>query len=84
MDNIKAIESLGFTMPTPAYFAGAFLFGILGFAAYRYGKKSELPVPKWIGVALMLFPYAISDTLLLYAIGSGLCIGAYMFRHEEF
>jgi hypothetical protein len=84
MDNLKALESLGFTLPSPTYIVGAILFGMLGYIAYRYGKKAALPVPKWIGVALMLYPYAVSNTVLLYAIGSGLCVGAYIFRRQEF
>lgn len=35
---------------------------------------------KWIGIALMLYPYAVSDTLLLYAVGGVLCAGLYVFR----
>jgi hypothetical protein len=57
---------------------GAVLFGITGYAAYRYGKKASLPTTKWIGIALMLYPYAISRTWLLYAVCIGLCIGVYV------
>ena len=80
MNELKALETLGFSLPGPLYLLGAILFGLVGYAAYRYGKKAELPTPKWIGVALMLYPYAISETWLLYAVGSGLCIGLYIFR----
>ena len=80
MDSIKALESLGFTLPSPAYIIGAILFGIIGFAAYRYGKKASLNNFKWIGISLMLYPYVISETWLLYLIGSGLCVGLYFFR----
>ena len=81
MDELKAAEALGFTLPSPAYLIGAILFGIIGYAAYRYGKKATLPIPKWIGVALMLYPYAISETWQLYAVGLALCIGLYLYRH---
>lgn len=80
MDELKAAESLGFTMPSPAYIFGAVLFGIIGFAAYRYGKKAELPIPKWLGVALMLYPYAISETWMMYAVGGALCVALYVYR----
>lgn len=80
MDELKALESMGFTLPSPAYLIGALLFGIIGFAAYRYGKKAALPPAKWIGAALMLFPYAISETWLMYAVGTGLCVGLYVYR----
>lgn len=80
MDNVKALESLGFALPSPAYLFGAIMFGIIGYAAFRYGRKTALAYPKWIGVALMLFPYAISPTWLLYLIGCGLCAALYIFR----
>jgi hypothetical protein len=80
MDDLKTLESMGFTLPGPAYLIGAILFGIIGFAAYRYGKKASLDTTKWIGIALMLFPYVISETWLLYAVGAGLCIGLYISR----
>jgi hypothetical protein len=80
MNELKTLESLSLTLPGPMYILGAIVFGLLGYAAYRYGKKAELPAPKWIGVALMLYPYAISSTWLLYAVGTGLCIGLYVYR----
>ena len=80
MDELKPFESMGLTLPSPAYIFGALLFGIIGFAAYRYGKKAELAAPEWIGVALMLYPYAITDTLLMYAVDAGLCIALYVYR----
>ena len=82
MNELKALESLGLSLPSPLYILGALVFGIVGFAAYRYGKKAALPVPKWIGVALMLYPYAISATWLLYAVGAGLCLGLYIYRQR--
>ena len=80
MDELKTIESLGLTLPSPAYIFGALLFGIIGIAAYRYGKKAKLSAPKWIGVALMLYPYVISETWILYAVGAGLCVALYRYR----
>ena len=80
MDDLKNLESFGFTLPSPAYIFGAILFGIVGFAAYRYGKKTALGNIKWIGIALMLYPYVISETWLLYIVGVGLCAALYIFR----
>lgn len=82
MDQLKTLESIGFTLPSPAYIFGAILFGIVGTAAYRYGKKASLAKPKWIGVALMLYPYAISETWILYAVGAALCVGLYALREK--
>lgn len=80
MDELNALESVGLTLPSPAYLLGAIIFGIIGIAAYRYGKKTYSNRPKWIGIGLMLYPYAVSQTWLLYAIGAGLCAGLYFFR----
>lgn len=80
MDELHVVESVGFALPTPAYLAGAILFGLVGFAAYRYGKNASRPNAKWIGIALMLYPYVVSETWLVYAIGLGLCVGLYWFR----
>ncbi len=80
MDELKTLESMGLTLPSPAYLFGALLFGIIGFAAYRYGKKASLQIFKWFGVALMLFPYAVSETWQLYVVGAGLCVGLYVSR----
>ena len=78
MEELKTLETLGFTLPSPAYIFGAVVFGIIGYAAYRYGKKAPNQATKWIGVALMLYPYAISGTWLLYIVGTGLSIGLYI------
>ena len=68
------------TLPSPAYLAGMLLFGLIGFAAFRDGGKSEMPAVRWIGAALMVYPYAISDTWLIYAIGVALCAMMYWLR----
>jgi hypothetical protein len=39
MDELSTLQSLGLTLPTPAYLFGIILFSVIGIAAYRYGKK---------------------------------------------
>lgn len=80
MDELKSLEALGLTMPTPKYLVGMILFSIVGFAAYRYGKKASNSTVRWIGLALMLYPYVISETWLMFAVGVGLCACLYVFR----
>jgi hypothetical protein len=80
MDELKTLESMGLTLPSPGYLFGAILFGIIGFAAYRYGKKASNMATKWGGIVLMLYPYAISETWQLYAVGLGLCVGITILR----
>lgn len=75
--NLQDLKSLGLTLPSPAYIFGAIAFSIIGFAAYRSGKKAQRQTTKWLGVALMLFPYAVSQTWLLYVVGAALCAGLF-------
>ncbi|MBI3283529.1 MAG: hypothetical protein HYZ65_01575 [Burkholderiales bacterium] len=81
MDEQQLQSVLRALMPTPAYIFGAILFGIVGFAAYRYGKKTARARTKWLGVALMFYPYLIgSDTRLLYLAGAALCVLMVFYR----
>jgi len=67
-------------MPTPAVLFASVLFGAIGLGAFIYGKKSYRWQPLGLGVALMVYPYFISQTWLLYAIGCALCAGLFLFR----
>jgi hypothetical protein len=80
VDELSTLQSLGLSLPSPAYIFGAIAFGLAGFAAYRYGKKVERPRTKWLGVALMLYPYAISRTWLLYVVGLVMCAAVFWDR----
>lgn len=80
MDALNAVSSAGFILPSPGYLFGALLFSIFGFAAYRYGKKTENQPVRWIGAVLMFYPYLISQTWLLYGVGAGLCFAIYYYR----
>ena len=75
MDDLNSLQSLGFELPSPAYLVGAVLFGLIGLIAFRYGRKQERRITLWLGVALMVYPYAISSTWLLYGVGAALCAG---------
>lgn len=79
-DTLSALQSLGFTLPSPAYLLGAFVFGLIGFAAYRIGKSREAPWTRWLGVTLMFYPYAVSNTQLMYTVGAALCLALYYTR----
>ena len=81
MDELNSLSSLGISLPTPAYIIGAIFFGLVGYGAYRYGKQKSLNKVKWIGVALMIYPYAISGTEMLYVVGAALCLSLYVWRH---
>jgi hypothetical protein len=66
------MQALGLEMPSMAYILGAIVFGMLGLWAYYRGKHTGKPIVRWLGVALMLYPYAVDATWLLYLLGIGL------------
>ena len=72
MDSLATLQALGVTLPSPAYLFGSVLFGLLGYAAWRRGRAKGRAPLKWGGVALMVFPAAVDDTLLLWLVGAAL------------
>lgn len=45
------------------------IFGSIGLGYFVYGKKQKSVVPLVAGLVLMVFPYFVSDTVLLVIIG---------------
>jgi hypothetical protein len=56
------------------------LFGSLGLGFFLYGKKQKAVVPLVCGLILMIFPYFVSNTILLVAIGVMLIIVPFFVR----
>ena len=56
------------------------IFGGVGFIAFVYGKKMSSWRPMVIGIALMAYPYFVTNTVALYLVGIVLCAGLYFFR----
>lgn len=56
------------------------LFGSVGLGFFLYGKKQQAFVPLFCGLALMVFPYFVSNTVLLVAIGITLIALPYFVR----
>ncbi|UUZ64443.1 hypothetical protein LP417_05035 [Polaromonas sp. P1-6] len=69
MDELKNLEAHGMVLPSPAYIAGAILFGIVGYVSFRRGRKTSRPALTCIGVGLMVYPYAVPQTWLLWVVG---------------
>jgi hypothetical protein len=67
-------------MPSPANLFGSLMFGVIGFAAFMYGKKMAGLRAMLIGVALMVVPYFIDPTWLLYTVGTALTAALFVFR----
>jgi hypothetical protein len=56
------------------------LFGSIGLGYFIYGKKQRAVVPLVCGLALMLFPYFVSNPYLLAGIGAVLSAVPYFLR----
>jgi hypothetical protein len=56
------------------------LFGSVGLGFFVYGKRQKVVVPLVCGLVLMVFPYFISNTILLVAIGLALIAFPYFVR----
>jgi hypothetical protein len=57
------------------------LFGSVGLGFFIYGKKQSRLVPLVCGLALMLYPYFISNVVALVLVGLALIIVPYFFRY---
>ena len=67
-------------MFTSSNLFGQLLFGTIGVAAFLYGKKQALLKTSLIAVALLAYPYFVSETWLLYLIGTILTAALFLFR----
>ena len=56
------------------------LFGSIGLGFFVYGKRQKRVVPLACGVALMIFPYFVSNTVLLVILGLTLMALPYFVR----
>lgn len=56
------------------------LFGLIGMAAFGYGKKQGNFNVLALGGALMVYPYFVSDTLLLWGVGAALTAALFLWR----
>ncbi len=57
-----------------------FLFGSIGIGFFVYGKRQEKLVPLICGLVLMVFPYFVSNTVLMVLIGTALMAIPYFYR----
>jgi len=56
------------------------LFSSIGLGFFVYGKKQKAVVPLFSGLGLMIYPYFVSSTPLLVAIGAALIALPYFIR----
>ena len=69
-------------MPSPASVFAMILFGSIGFGAFVYGKKASAFPAIIIGILLMVYPYFVSGAMLMYLVGSVLCVALYLMRER--
>ena len=55
----------------------SFIFGIVGLWLFREAKKRGQLANILIAIALMVYPMFVSSVWKTWAIGIGLCVGAY-------
>lgn len=80
MVRIEFLSSM--QLPTPGYLFSAILFGAVGMGAFVHGKRTGSAKNMLIGVALMGYPYFISEDWLVFAIGAGLSFLLYFLRER--
>ena len=67
-------------MGSEAWLLWGVAFGSIGLAYFVYGKKQQRFVPLLCGIALMVYPYFISNTVLLVAVGLMISAVLYFLR----
>jgi hypothetical protein len=65
---------------TTSSIAWGLLFGSIGVGFFIYGRKQQAPVPLICGIALMVFPYFVSNIIALVAVGIALVCIPYFVR----
>ena len=64
----------------PANLIAGFVFGSIGFVAFTYGKRMSLWKPMFCGIALMVYPYFISNIWILVGLGVVLCLAPFFIK----
>ncbi|MDQ6655269.1 MAG: hypothetical protein M3Y80_05595 [Verrucomicrobiota bacterium] len=65
---------------TAAELIAGFIFGSIGFVAFIYGKRMHAWRPMFLGLLLMAYTYFVSDTAIVYGIGTVLTGALFLFR----
>lgn len=76
MPDVSGMFNLG-----AANLIGGFVFGSIGFVAFAYGKRMSLWKLMFCGLALMIFPYFVANTVAIYIVGT-IGSGALLFLRE--
>jgi len=74
------VQGLDLSGLSPASIAVAVFFSLVGFAAFRYGKKNSEPKPLFLGIALMAYGYFVSNVWISIGIGALLTLSLFFPR----
>lgn len=58
------------------------IFGLIGMVIFKEAKKRSSSGMYFVGLALMLYPYAIEDDILVWVIGVALTAYAFSFMRD--
>ena len=75
MDSYETLCGAGGALPEPIVMASAAGAKIKCEPGLEVCSPTQQPRTRWWGVALMFYPYVVSATWLLYAVGVALCLG---------
>lgn len=67
-------------LDNPAILMWSILFGSFGLGYFVYGRRQRSTVPFVVGIALMVFPYFVTNVYVLVLIGAGLLVTPYFIR----
>jgi hypothetical protein len=56
----------------PALLLWSLVFSFFGLGFFTYGKRQAAPIPLVVGITLMIYPYFVSNLILLVCIGIAL------------
>lgn len=59
-------------MPDPSYLLISLVFSSIGLGYFIYGKKQKHTVAFYTGLCLIMYPYMISDPIIMILIGIAL------------
>jgi hypothetical protein len=74
------MPGMSFANLSAANLIGGLIFGSIGFVAFVYGKRMNFWKPMFLGIALMVYPYFIANTAVVYAIGVSGTVALFFLR----
>src|SRR5215831_12159389 len=84
--SVRTCRALNFTVRRfpiavdTSFILWGLLFGSIGLGFFVYGRRQKTVVPLACGVALMIVPYLVSNTMLLVLLGVALIAIPYFVR----